>query len=224
MSNKPLKAGDQKKLNTVMQRKKKLSEAIPQLPPYTYIVSEGTKTEPYYILGFADAINKKYSRFGKHNRIQVKGIGKNTKHLLEHTRKIVDSEFPETEIVWLMYDKDDFPDDNFDNTQFSAEKEKDRRIYKAAWSNECIELWFLLHFEDLTTNTGRDSYRKKLKTYFDYKKNCKNIYDILKDKTADAVKRAKKQYNYFLEQELPPHECCPSTRVFELVEELQKYL
>ena len=41
----------------------------------------------------------------------------------------------------LVYDKDDFPYDDFDNTQFSAEGRSDREI-KAAWSNESIELWF----------------------------------------------------------------------------------
>ncbi|WP_304969408.1 RloB family protein, partial [Romboutsia ilealis] len=46
-----------------------------------------------------------------------------------------------------MYDKDDFPLDNFDNTQYSAEKRKEIRKYRVAWSNECIELWFVLHFQ-----------------------------------------------------------------------------
>lgn len=50
------------------------------------------------------------------------------------------------EDVWLMYDKDDFPLDDFDNTQYSALSRKDIRKYKVAWSNECIELWFVLHF------------------------------------------------------------------------------
>lgn len=37
-----------------------------------------------------------------------------------------------------MYDKDDFPFDDFDNTQYSAEQRKDSRKYKVAWSNEAL--------------------------------------------------------------------------------------
>lgn len=61
---------------------------------------------------------------------------------------------PQARVVWLMYDKDDFPLDNFDNTQHSAEGKIDSRQYKVAWSNESLELWFVLHFQDLTANVG----------------------------------------------------------------------
>ena len=59
MSLKPLKVSDQKKnqekINAKMHKKRK--ELLDDLPPYMYIVSEGTKTEPYYIKGFADAMS-----------------------------------------------------------------------------------------------------------------------------------------------------------------------
>ena len=77
------------------------------------------------------------------------------------------------EDVWLMYDKDDFPLDDFDNTQYSALSRKD-------------------------------------------------IYEVLKDKTETAIKRARRQYQEYGDK--PPSQRCPATRVFELVEELQKYL
>lgn len=222
MSNKPLKASEQKKINVKMQRKKKKIDNLYELPPYMYIVSEGTKTEPYYISGLSDVINNKYSNLSKHERIIVKGTGRNTKGLLEYARKQVEIEFPQASIVWLMYDKDDFPLDNFDNTQHSAEGKSDKREYKVAWSNECIELWFLLHFQELTVNVGREKYKEKLEDYCGYKKNLENIYDILKEHTEIAIRRAKKQYEEY--GNLPPSQCCPATRVFEIVEELQKYI
>lgn len=124
MSLKPLKVSEQKKnqekINAKMQKKKK--ELLDDLPPYTYIISEGTKTEPNYISGFADAINSKYREFSSGPRILVRGTGRNTKGLLKFARTQVEREFPQAEVVWLMYDKDDFPLDNFDNTQYSAEK------------------------------------------------------------------------------------------------------
>lgn len=223
MSLKPLKASDQKKINSMMQKKKKKIEKIHELPPYMYIISEGTKTEPYYIKGMVDEINKKYYDYLSDKRIEVKGTGRNTRSLLNYARKQVQKDFPEAEVVWLMYDKDDFPYDDFDNTQSSAENKNDKREYKVAWSNECIELWFVLHFQELNSNVGREKYQSILKSYFNYEKNLINIYEILKDKTAVAIKRARKQYEEY-DNKIPSSQRCPATRVFQLVEELQKYL
>lgn len=124
MSLKPRKISDinreQQKLNDKM--KKKLKDMVDDLPPYMFIVSEGIKTEIFYIKGFSDAINKKYSDFSTSDRIQVMGTGRNCRSLLSYAREQVLKIMPQAEIVWLMYDKDDFPFDDFDNTQFSAEQ------------------------------------------------------------------------------------------------------
>lgn len=150
MSNRPLKVSDQKKLNKIAAKKKKQIEFLYQLPPYMFIISEGTKTEPNYIKGIVDKINQKYNKYTSGTpRILVHGTGRNTIGLLEYARKAVEEQLPEAESVWLMYDKDDFPADNFDNTCYSAEQKIDKREYHAIWSNECIELWFLLHFQEM---------------------------------------------------------------------------
>ena len=222
MSLKPLKASDQKKLNARMEKRKKQIEELHQLPPYIYIVSEGTKTEPYYIAGLVDAINEKYYPYSTGKRIIVKGIGRNTIGLLEYARTNVEIDCPDAAIVWLMYDRDDFPLDNFDNTQYSAEGRTDKRKYRVAWSNECIELWFLMHFQELVSDVGRTRYREILEDKINYEKNMKNIYSILCDKTEIAIARARKQHLSY--GALPPSQCCPATRVYELVEELKQYL
>lgn len=214
-----IKKGKQE-LQAKMLRKKKA--LLDELPPYIFIVSEGTKTEPNYIKGLADSINRKYYNFSSGKRIEVEGTGKNTKGLLQYARKRVESTFPRAEEVWLLYDKDDFPLDDFDNTQYSAQDKNDVRKYKVAWSNECIELWFLLHFQELTVNVGRERYRELLRNYCAYEKKMENIYDILKDKTEVAVKRARKQYEEY--GELPPSKMCPATRMFEIVERLNEFL
>ena len=220
MNLKPIKASNQKIINEKMQRRKK--ELLDDLPLFTYIICEGVKTEPNYISGFANAINIKYRDMSSGQRVIVKGTGRNTKSLLRYARKQVNDEFPQAAVVWLMYYKDDFPYDDFDNTQFSAETRKDSRQYKVAWSNLCIELWFVLHFQELVANIGRDQYRQILKQYFNYEKNQADIYDVLKDNLADAIKRAKRLYASY--GELPPSQRCPATRVFEMVEALQQYL
>lgn len=224
MSLKPLKISERKKeqseINQKLERRRK--EILDDIPPYTYIICEGVKTEPIYISGFADAINKKYSELSSGKIIQVRGTGRNTKSLLKYARKQVIRDFPQASIVWLMYDKDDFPLDNFDNTQHSIETREDTRRYKAAWSNEAIELWFVLHFQELDADNGRNHYCEILKRYFDYEKTLPNLYEILKDQTNIAVQRAKRQFEAY--GDIPPSQKCPATRVFELVEELQKYL
>ena len=45
----------------------------------------------------------------------------------------MEADFPQAEIVWLMYDKDDFPLNDFDNTQYSALSRKD--IYEVLKDN-----------------------------------------------------------------------------------------
>lgn len=225
MSLKPLKVSEQKKkqekINAKMQKREK--EKLDVLPPYMYIISEGTKTEPNYIRGLADRINTKFAAFSSGKRIVIKGTGRNTRGLLNYARKQVEKEFPQAEVVWLMYDKDDFPLDNFDNTQYSAEGRADRRKYRVAWSNECIELWFVLHFQELTVNNGRTHYQEILKQKCDYEKNREDLYHLLEDRTAIAIRRARQLYVSY-KDEIPPSRRCPATRVYELVEELQNYL
>lgn len=220
MSLKPLKASDQRKINEKMQRRKK--EILDDLPPFIYIVCEGVKTEPNYISGLVNAINEKYRDLSSGKRIIVKGTGRNTRSLLRYARKQVVDDFPQASIVWLMYDKDDFPYDDFDNTQYSAETRQDTRQYKVAWSNECIELWFVLHFQELSVNNGREHYKQILKQHFNYEKNLPNIYDLLKDNTSVAIRRAKRLYESY--GCVPPSRKCPATRMFEMVGELQQYL
>lgn len=225
MSLKPKKASEikkeQAKLNDRMKKKKKA--LLDDIPPYTFIISEGTKTEVTYIRGFACTINKKYADFSTGERIKIKGTGRNCQSLLDYARKIVAVEMPQASTVWLMYDKDDFPLDNFDNTQFSAEQRLDSRTFKVAWSNESLELWFVLHFQDLSVNVGRDKYVEMLEKHCNYRKNNPNLFELMKANTDIAISRARKQYASY-PQNASASQRCPATKVFELVEELKKYL
>lgn len=225
MSLKPQKASElkkeQDKLNKKMEKKRKV--LLDDIPPYTFIVSEGTKTEVAYIAGFISAINKKYADFTTNEMIKIKGTGRNCQSLLKYAREVVDNEMPKASIVWLMYDKDDFPFDNFDNTQFSAEQRLDSRTFKVAWSNECLELWFVLHFQDLSVNVGREKYIKILRKYCNYQKNATDLFEIMRTNMDVAIIRAKKQYESY-SKDTPPSKRCPATKVFELVEELKRYL
>lgn len=226
MSLRPPKHSDQKKLKEAMRKKERIIEEKNKLPPHTLIICEGIKTEPYYIQGLVDLVNEKYSEFIKTDRIKVFGTGRNTRGLLKYARKYASKpENKQYSRIWLVYDKDDFPNDNFDNTQFSIDgcNDEDKSFF-AAWSNESIELWFVLYFQELTANVSRDQYIDILKGYFNYEKTLTNLYKILEEKgnLNLAVSRARKLYEE--NHDSSPSKMAPATKVYELVEELKGYL
>ena len=64
--------------------------------------------------------------------------------------------------VWCVYDKDSFPAEHFNGVgerANSLNKIKPELQYHAAWSNECIEFWFLLHLRIIQLiTTGPEVY------------------------------------------------------------------
>lgn len=109
-------------------------------------------------------------------------------------------------------------------------KETPELQYHAAWSNECIEFWFLLHFAYYTSNNHRTEYISFLNDKFGalgigkYQKNTKDIFDILMNKGNPklAIRYAKRIIKDGRGK--TPTEIAPGTKVYELVEELVKYL
>lgn len=226
MSLKPKKKSEQKKIIQKIKAKERTMNIRNVFPPYTMIVSEGTKTEPYYLKGFVNKINDRCKKIIKENRIEVFGTGRNTQGLIRFIdQKRSDGEWKKYEKFWLVYDKDDFPFDNFDNTQFEAESRKDITM-AVAWSNECIELWFLLHFQEYVSDNGRKQYIDLLENYFDYTKVREDLYDELTKlgSLEQAKKRASRVYKEFRKTGIAPSAMVPATRMFELIEELEKYL
>lgn len=54
MSLKPKKHSEIQKIKEKMATEKSKMNTKSKLPPYTMIVSEGTKTEPFYLKGFVN--------------------------------------------------------------------------------------------------------------------------------------------------------------------------
>ena len=141
---------------------------------------------------------------------------------------IVDSFNKRFDEVYVVFDKDDYPDDNFDMAINKINKMSTNDCqYFPLWSNQCIELWFLLHFEYLQANINRKDYINKLNIYLPqkYKKNMEGLYLILKrDKNSinHAIERAQKL--------LSSHESVlcskknPATNVFVFFEKYKEYL
>lgn len=145
-------------------------------PEYHLIVTEGTKTEPNYFNALKDEINEKYP--GRVS-IKVEGAGEGTIKLLERAKKIVIRSTVEYKHVWLIYDKDDFPESDFDRTAFSCKALSAPSVtYHALWSNQCVEYWFLLHYNLLDSDIIRDEYYPKLSEYLKckYQKNSNHSF------------------------------------------------
>lgn len=222
MSKKPAKKSDANK--DWMKRRRDIQRKVD--PEYHLIVTEGTKTEPYYFEGLKNEINQKYR-----GRISIKiegiGQGSNTLTLLERAQNIVTESPTEFKHVWLVYDKDDFPKDDFDNTAKkcqSLSEQDDSVIYHALWSNECIEYWFLLHYVLLESAISRNEYYPKLTEYMGskYQKNREDIYTLLRPNLPTAIVNARQVAKRNEGQ--PPSSCTPGTLVYEIFEKLKSYL
>ncbi len=190
------------------------------------IVCEGTKTEPNYFKSLFDYINSISPR--KINYV-VKGTGKNTKGVVNSVDEFFNfSEelVSKTKIpygkVFTVFDKDSFSDNDFN----SAIKMSKQRGYIPLWSNECIELWFILHYEYFHSNILRKNYYRKLSDIMNekYKKNDK-IFEKLGEltKIAIAIKNSKKLYETYKENDTPSKKA-PCTTIFRLFDEIECYL
>lgn len=222
MSLHPLKRSDQnKEWNQGRNRKKVLIQ-----PEYQLIITEGTDTEPNYFNAMAGIVNFRYP-----NKINVKveGIGDNTLSLLEKARKRVADSPNVIKHIWVVYDTDDFPADHINRTATLCEQYSDDDIqYHAIWSNQCIELWFLLHFGFYHTDIHRNEYWPKLSEWLvsmgcgEYTKDRKDMYEILRPYMDAAIANASRLED--INNGRTPSSSAPGTRVHELVQHLKPYL
>ena len=192
-------------------KKKRRQEYLEKKEFRYYIFCEGQATEPKYFQGF-----KRYIEDNPIYRDMV---------LIEN--KITKGQ------IWCVYDKDSFPSNDVNGVVQRAEvlNQKNPDIqYHAAWSNECIEFWFMLHFAYYTANNHRSEYKKFLNEKFQelgigkYEKNMDNIFETLMNggNPKLAIRYARRIIKN--EEGKTPAEIAPGTKVYELVEELAKYL
>ena len=178
--------------------------------PRILIVCEGERTEPDYFLQFR--VTKP---------VDVRGEAMNTLSLVERTIFIRNNTEGPFDQVWCVFDLDSFPKQNFEEAIRLAQKEKIR----VAYSNEAFELWYVLHFDYLQSQVDRKQYITILgeKLGRHYKKNDRTIHDAILPRQANAIANAKRLLEEHHPQYLPPSEKKPSTTVYELVLELNKY-
>ncbi|HNI45813.1 MAG TPA: RloB family protein, partial [Chitinophagales bacterium] len=137
--------------------------------------------------------------------------------------------------IWIVFDKDNFEDYNFNN----AINKATAHGIKVAWSNQAFEYWFILHFMDHQGGgMHRDGYYDLINQHIGkygekYDKDSKNVsrkmFDILAAiNPEDNVKpkrtfrqlawqRAKRIYEHHQQEGKTPAMSESCTTVFELV-------
>ncbi|MEM6502673.1 MAG: RloB family protein [Cyanobacteria bacterium P01_C01_bin.89] len=172
------------------------------------IVCEGTKTEPNYFRSFRLPGLV----------IDIEGLGFSPSRLVEETKELKNKD--EYDQVWCVFDRDSFPERDFNDAIREASKEG----FNVAYSNEAFEIWYILHFEYLDTGISRRDYKKRLTKLLksEYKKNSDSMYIELLDKQEDAIRNAIK----LLEKSdsSNPARNNPSTTVHLLVQKLNEFI
>lgn len=224
MSKKPIKKSDEGK-NWISKRR---DRAIKSKLEYHLIICEGTKTEPNYFTAMKQDI-------GGDNKdkisIEVIGEGRGTTNLLEKAIKLVRNSPNYISYAWIVYDKDDFSEESFNQVTQKCEvmNRKEETKFYPIWSNESIEVWFLLHFNKIDSKIGRKDCIKKLNENFKqhnigtYRKNDEELYEKLKPYIYTAIQNAKWLEGRY-DAKLTPAEMNPCTRVYKLVELLTKFM
>jgi len=195
---------------------------------YYLIVCEGEKTEPNYF----KSLKKKLPK-GVVDYIEIEGEGKNTLTLIEEVNKIRDRKEKgmggrEFDHVWAVFDRDSFPEANFDNAINKGEQQK--RKINCAWSNEAFELWYLLHLEFVNAAMTREDYKPRIEYWltqrigqpFIYVKNRMDMYDILQKfgNEGQAIEWAKSLDGRYTDFRFHTHN--PNTKLYMLISQLNK--
>ena len=130
--------------------------------------------------------------------------------------------------VWIVFDKDDFEDFN------QAIEEGEHQGFHIAWSNQSFEYWLYLHFNYSDSALHRRQWNAKLDDLFQkynlgdgtYQKNYEDIYNMVDwyDGVNTAIKNAKRRMADFEKGGFQPSEFDPGTTVYQLVEELKRFI
>ncbi|MBP7741336.1 MAG: RloB domain-containing protein [Candidatus Pacebacteria bacterium] len=183
--------------------------------PTIAIFTDGEKTETNYFLGLCKELRLVAVRL-KSDYVHLEGTGFDPVTLVTHAVERA-GDYDET---WVVFDRDDHTN-KFDNAIALA----NTHGVKVAYSNECFELWLILHFERLETDIGRNQYFQKLGTLLGrkYRKNDIEIFNMVKSREGVAIRTSKSLEKMHDDNGvIPSHKRAPSTTVFRLVERLRE--
>ena len=214
------------------KKKPRKTEHLEEIKEQIYIFCEGEQTEPRYFEGFKKAImeNAAYKNLV---HVHVEGVGAETLRVIYAAEKYVEDNKLENANIWCVYDKDSFPKQDFNAVSERANtlnRQQEKVTYNAAWSNQCIEYWFILHFAFYASDNDRKQYREFLHAKFKelgwerYEKNNDELFEIMTEKgnPKRAIKWAERRLNEC--SGYTDTESVPVTKVHLLVKTLAQYL
>lgn len=193
------------------------------IKPSFYIYCNGEIAEPTYFKEYKDFLRSrtivvKYKNFKRLAPWDLIARVVEEKQALESRRKFYEEDGDQ---CWCVFDVDEYWSQNPDKFKVAIKLARENNIL-LAWSNECFELWYLLHFQVLNTGVPRNDYHSKLERHFrrsgsqPYTKNC-SVFSQIFEKQSEAIKNAKRIYK------TNKVERNPSTAVFKLAEEINKH-
>lgn len=184
------------------------------------IVCEGKKTEPNYFIGLDNFLKEKLEKDYK-LIIEVSGEGMNTLSLVDKAIKIRKQNNINYAEIFVIFDKDSFLDDTFNNAINKCNANK----FIPIWSNESFELWYLLHFIYNESKNTRQEYCEKLTSHLgeNYQKNDKQMFETLLPKIKIAYKNSKKLDN-LAKKEYSCAKKNPCTQMHLIFDELETEL
>jgi RloB-like protein len=181
--------------------------------PTFLIVCEGSKTEPNYFKSFPVSTRPE---------ITIVGAGCETIAVVNKAIELMENQ--KFDRVWCVFDRDPSNVNNTATRFRKALQVAEKENIKVAYSNECFEIWYLLHFHLYDTGIPRNDYKKKLTKLLGYKyeKNSNDMYARLEDIQHQAIKHAKTLLASYDPHN--PESDNPVTTVHLLVAELNQYI
>lgn len=188
------------------------------------IYCEGENTEPEYFKSFPVTTETK---------VEAIGLGRSRTALIGKVLQLISNiEKDENQQIWVVFDRDvKYENQEQEDKDFNeAVNLANRNALKCAYSNDCFELWFVLHDEYLESALHRSQLYDKLsnRSGFNYEKDgkgkdfAKSLYPMFLDRLPVAIRNAKKLHLSHSDKEF--HLQNPCTTVYQLVEALNENL
>lgn len=209
-------ATKRKNVNPRIERKIVRISGVREVKQTFLIICEGANTEPDYFNAF---------RLTSAN-VKAVGQGMSTLALVQKAISIREWERQKGRTYnqnWVVFDKDDFPENDFNSAILLARQ----KGFEVAYSNQAFEFWFLLHFNLYQGALHRSRYESMLIALlgFPYTKRAEvssKMFNALFSKQEQAINHAKTIMKQFDGSNPARYES--STTVYLLVEELNKFL
>lgn len=202
------------------RKSKRIKRAIRNPRKFYLIVTEGA-TEEAYLSHFKTTTGPEIVN-GCDNKLSLV-----KKAIIERDRRIAKGKFVKGDALWVVFDRDIDPTNPVDKQAFNeALSLAEREGVNLAYSNDSFELWYLLHFQEVSTSLHRRTIDLKLskhigRTYKSrHKSKVEDLFNLTQGRLTDAISRAERLQASASTTGSTPHTVNPSTTVHLLIQSL----